>query len=584
LNSLKVVLGENFFDFSSNFPRICAFARSLRFFCHVVAGMGIKQSSAQVLQVRPPIAGEDLTDEDLTELAGSRAPPRIPQRQRGLWSFLTWQFVIAPIIAAGSSFIGNGHTLATEDQDDRAADHQKGQPDAASDHDQAAAGAAGTADDSRDGKADASLRLLGGAPKALHDRDGLPHEEHARPAAAHDIVATASPAGDSEGGGGLDATSSDNVNAAPDSGIATAGFSSDASGMSSGSPTEISQQIVIGKLTSGGLYVDVSVGGEPNLALATSDVVSTLTSSVADILATVGLSSSLNLKDFLGFDLHMNSGGELIATDLGAVLDLDPSFAIPNIVSTVVSPVANPVSSVVNLVADGLPVLNLGTSNPLDRLLGGDDHNHSVVGHLGDLTSLIGSVGISHALPGHLGDLTSVITSGDIGSGDPISALVGNLDCNVLSSNSAASLGMLPVAFAATSPGGRSNTDLPVVDAVSDPAHVSIVEEATAIIPGHSIDFPTPALPEGDVLFHGNSYTDYHVALQSAGQSAGSSIAPTLTGVSGIPDATSLTHVDAPLANAAPSTSKAATVQHPDVLQTHISTTLDDLSLHSHTH
>jgi hypothetical protein len=188
-------------------------------------------------------------------------------------------------------------------------------------------------------------------------------------------------------------------------------------------------------------------------------------------------------------------------------------------------------------------MLNLEMSNPLDRLLGGDNHNHSVVGHLGDLTS--------------------VITSGDIGSGDPISALVGNLGSNVLS----------------------SKTDLPVVGAVSDPAHVSIVVEATAVIPGHSIDFPTPALPEGDVLFHGNSYTDYHVALQSAGPSPGSgSIASTLASVSGIPDATSLTHVDAPVANAAPLTSTTATEQHPDVLLTHMSTTLDDLSLRSHTH
>jgi hypothetical protein len=508
--------------------------------------MGIKQSSAQVLQVGPPIAGEDLTEEYLSELAGSRAPPRTPQRQRGLWSFLTWQFVIAPIVAAASYFIGNGHALATDDQDDRAADHQKGQPDAASDHDQAAVG---TPDGSPHDQTDASLRLLGATPKALPDRDGLPHEEHAGPAVGHDIVATAAPAGNSEVGDGVDATGSDDANAAP----------------GGGSPTEISQQIVPAEQPSGGLYVDVSVGGEPNLALATSDVVSTLTSSHADILATVGLSSSLNLKDYLGFDLHVNPGGDLVATDLGAVLDLNPSFTTLSIVSTAVNPVANPVSSVAKLVADGLPILNLGTSNPLDRLLGDDNHSHSVVGHLGDLASLIGS--------------------GDIGSGDPTSALVGNIGCDVLSSNSAASLGTLPDAFAATSPGGGSNTDLPVIGAVSDPAHVSIVVEATTIIPGHSIDFPTPTLPEADLLFHGNSYTDYHVALQSAGPSSGSgSIAPTLASMSGIPDATSLTHVDTPVANAAPSTSTGAPVEHPDVLLNHMSTTLDDLSLRGHTH
>ena len=533
--------------------------------------MGIKQDRARVLQVRQPIAAENLTEENFTELAGSRASPRVPQRQRGLWSFLTWQFVIAPIVVAGSSFfIGNRHALATEDPGDRAADHQKGQPDAASDHDQAAAKTPG---DGGDDQTDASLRLW----------DGLPHEEHAGPAVAHDIVATASPTGDSGGGGGLDATGSDNANAAPDSGIAAALLSGDASGISSGSPTEISQRTVIGELTSGGLDVDVSIGGGPNLALATSDVVSTLGSSLADILATVGLNSSLSLKDFLGFDLHVNSGGELIATDLGAVLDLNPSFATPNIDSTVVSAAANAVSSVVNLVADGLPILNLETSNPLDRLLGGDNHSHSAVGHLGDLRSLSG--GIGHAFPGHLGDLTSDVITGDIGSGDPTSALVDNPGCNVLSSNTAASLGMLPDVFAATSPGDRSNTDLPGIGAVSDPVHFSIVAEATAIIPGHSIDFLTSALPEGDVLFHGNRYTDYHVALQSAGPSPGSgSISSTPASVSGILDATSLAHLDAPIANAAPSTSTAATAQHPDVLLTHISTTLDDLSLSSHTH
>jgi hypothetical protein len=268
----------------------------------------------------------------------------------------------------------------------------------------------------------------------------------------------------------------------------------------------------------------------------------------------------------LGFDLHVNSSGEFIATDLDATLDLNPSHAIANTVSTVVSPIANTVSSVVSPVADGLPLLNLATSDALDSLFGVD--NHSVVGHLGDLTS--------------------VIPSGDISSEDPISGLKGNLG-----NNGAAPLGVLTHAFAATSPDGSPNTGLPIVGivpavgAVSDPAPVSIVGEATAITPGHSIDFPTPGLLEGDVLFHGNSYTDYHVALQSAGPSAGSgSIAAALTSVPSTPDATSLTHVDAPVATVAPSSSAAtaATVQHQDALLTHISTTLDDLSLRSHTH
>ena len=110
----------------------------------------------------------------------------------------------------------------------------------------------------------------------------------------------------------------------------------------------------------------------------------------------------------------------------------------------------------------------------------------------------------------------------------------------------------------------------PVVGTLSDPTHVSIVGEATAIIPGHSIDFSASALPEGDVLFRGNNYTDYHVALQTAGPSVGSnSIPATLTGVAGIPDATSLTHVDTPAANPAASSSTASTAQHQDVVRTY---------------
>jgi hypothetical protein len=248
---------------------------------------------------------------------------------------------------------------------------------------------------------------------------------------------------------------------------------------------------------------------------------------------------------------------------------------MPNMASTLVSSVLNPVSGVVNFVADGLPILNLETSNPLDRLPGGDTHSHSVAGHLGELTSLIDGDATSHGLPGHLGVLTSVITSADIGGGDPISALVGNLARDVVGSNSTTSLGMLPDAFAATSLGVKSKTDLPVVGATSDSSHVGIVVDATAMIQGRSIDLSARALPEGDVLFHGHSYTDYHVALQSSGPSPGCGIlASTLASVSGNLDAP--THVDAPITNAAPSTSMAATVSHPDALLSHISTTLDD--------
>src|SRR5262249_223235 len=141
--------------------RVLGNRRPCEFFSRVAStmgdrrAMGIKQNVVQELQARQPVAPETLTEADLNELPGPTPSPQIPQRQRGLWSFLTWQFAIAPIVAAGSSlFIGSGHTLANEDQGDRAADHQKGQPDATLDHDPAAARTPG---DNPGDQTDASL-------------------------------------------------------------------------------------------------------------------------------------------------------------------------------------------------------------------------------------------------------------------------------------------------------------------------------------------------------------------------------------------------------------------------------------------
>ena len=527
--------------------------------------MGIQPINAPLRQMRRP--APPAPSEDLTELAGSREPARIPQRQRGLWSFLTWPFVIAPIVAAEASLVGNGHALATEDQDDRAADHGREQPDVPADHEQIVAGAAHTPDDSRDDETDAP-RLVATTPKALHDADA-----HDKVPVARDTVATESQAGDtgsSAGGGGgggsngsgpddnnssdvnSSGTSPSGSNASPGSETAAIGSSSELSGknLSSLIPAEISHQIVIGDSPN---WVDVLVGGESGLAHTTSAVVSTLTSSVADILSPVGLGTSVNLndlvnlKDVLGFDLHVNSIGEFIATDLEAALDLHPSYLIANTGSTVLSPVA-----------EGLSALNLGTSNILDGLLGGNDHS----------------------FVGHVGNLTAIISSDDAIKGNPLTA--------DLNSNGTASLEKLADAPLPNLSDFSLETGLPVVStapvvgAVSDLAHVSIVGEATAMTPGHSIDFSAPALPESDVLFRGNNYTDYHVALQTTGPSAESNSIPATTiGVGSTHDATSLAHVDSPAVNLVTSTS---TVQHQDTSLTHISTTLDDLGLRSHTH
>ena len=126
--------------------------------------MGIQQTAAPLPQTR----GLKRSDE-VFELAGSRAPPRAPERQRGLWSFLTWSFVIAPIVTAESFFAKNGHALTpADDQSDASAYHDKDQLAATPDHDPAVAAAAIASDGTQEDNTDAS-RLVGAVQRAVHN-------------------------------------------------------------------------------------------------------------------------------------------------------------------------------------------------------------------------------------------------------------------------------------------------------------------------------------------------------------------------------------------------------------------------------
>jgi hypothetical protein len=75
---------------------------------------------------------------------------------------------------------------------------------------------------------------------------------------------------------------------------------------------------------------------------------------------------------------------------------------------------------------------------------------------------------------------------------------------------------------------------------------VHTVGEATDVTPGHSLEFSTAPSSAGDALFQGTKYTDYHMALQSAGSllatTSESVSAPTITALPSEP--TVLTHAD----------------------------------------
>ena len=72
----------------------------------------------QRLRLASPPAQRLASSADFVELSRSRNPPRAPERQRGLWSFLTWPFILAPIAVAEAFVPQHGHIDFIDEQDD----------------------------------------------------------------------------------------------------------------------------------------------------------------------------------------------------------------------------------------------------------------------------------------------------------------------------------------------------------------------------------------------------------------------------------------------------------------------------------
>jgi hypothetical protein len=257
------------------------------------------------------------------------------------------------------------------------------------------------------------------------------------------------------------------------------------------------------------------------------DVISTATSAASEIVSPVVRDTSLNLKDVLGFDLHVNGAGEFIANDLSAALDVNPSQLVAD------------VSTAIGLVTEDLPQLDLGASKTLDNLLG---NGLLDVGHLSDPISELSSVVVAKpALSGDLGSdadavLEKVSASAlsisheggsntnllDLGSSNDVDGLSGgkgSLDVghlrgaitelgsavptsglsNDLGTTASVTLEKVGGHALSISQDSGANTDLSTVSIVSDAPHVGIAGEATDLTPGHSVDFPAQPAPEGNV-------------------------------------------------------------------------------------
>jgi hypothetical protein len=217
--------------------------------------------------------------ETLFELAGSRLPPRPPERQRGLWNFLTWPFVFAAI-ATVDSFTAKAHALIPDqDHDNLGSAHATDQPTIS--NGEPIAAPILPADASPTDEGDAS-RLVGAARWGVHIRDPQ-HHENSEPTLAHNTDAGSAPVAGGGGGGG-GGGSNDDGNSHNSSGLS----------FSSGDISDISPQ-------------------------------------------------PISLKDVLGFDLHVNAAGSFVADDLSTALDVNPSQLVANLDSTDPSPVTQSV-------------------------------------------------------------------------------------------------------------------------------------------------------------------------------------------------------------------------------------------------
>ena len=155
-----------------------------------------------------------------------------------------------------------------------------------------------------------------------------------------------------------------------------------------------------------------------------------------------------------------------------------------------------------------------------------------------------------------VGHLSEAIT-------EPSSAVPTSGLSNDLGSTAGATLEKVSAPALSISHESGSNTNLSMVSTVSDAPHVGIVGEATDLTPGHSVDFPAQPVPEGDVLFSGTNYTDYHVALNTGvSSSAVNGITATTTTVTNTHDAASVSPVDSPNASHA---SEPPAPEHHDV-------------------
>src|ERR1700722_4902536 len=495
--------------------------------------MGIQRLSSAL----PPAQRSASSADGDFSSSGSRL--RAPERQRGLWSFLTWPFILAPIAAAEAFVSHHGQALPTDQQEDSGG--IKNHVDIPAPQGSPAVGSPLVASEQAPDDGSHGWRLVDVSRGVVHDGHQS-DQNHAVPLNGVMDVPNLSAGGGGGGGGGGGPDPSNETQAVSDGsqsqstdslidtdlvrdpaqngsldeiskaiphdilgpqaldhigssiGAVTGALVSEASTLISDIPLTLNPALdhigsSIGAVT-GALVSEAStlisdiplplnaaldhIG--PSIGTVSGALVSEASTLISDIPIDVSIAPDdgpINLKDVVGFDLHLLAGSGAVAPEVAlAPLGINLSHSIGDFGFVTHIPTVDSVHAVkpgISQEVDGLFATGQGLS----------DFNH-----LGYAAS-----------PNQFGLPKA---SDDLGVGG----------------NSA--LGPLDVAGA---PGYPPGVTLPTVQNVA-----AVVGDATDVTPGHSIEFSTPPpSSEGDALFQGNKYTDYHMALQTDASSVGHS-------------------------------------------------------------
>ena len=268
---------------------------------------------------------------NFVELSRSRSPPRAPERQRGLWTFLTWPFILAPIAVAEAFGPQHGHIDFTDEQDGSGA--PQNHEDKSVSQDALTTGAPSVVSEQPQEDATDTSRLAGVLRGASHE--GNPSEQYhaAPPSGVAETANSSAGGGGGSGGGGGGGPNPSSETQSPSNDTTTSQSAVDTGLLSTSGQSlpldENSKVIQLDALVSSALdHLEPSIG--------------TVTGAVGSELSTVVSGTANEISQVIQPNTLVSSALDHLETSIGNV-----TGALGSELSTVVSGTANEISQVI---------------------------------------------------------------------------------------------------------------------------------------------------------------------------------------------------------------------------------------------